>query len=318
MGRYINRRNSVWVKLQFFFSGTLGLLSYLFFSILTSFVLLHLLPGGPFDIDELGSTIIRDQLIEKYKLNQPVLSQFLNYLSNILHFDFGKSFVFSNETVISLFSTSMQNTLQIFGLGLAMILSFFVLINYLIFVVPRLLGPLLGLYNILVSIPLMVFILIGFYFFCIFLGWTPVVFDGATKHLIFPVFLLAFKPSIQLIVFFQKHLQEESRKKYSDLHRSFGFSEQKIQFLWAMKNSLYPCIYLFLSFLLSLISGSLLLEIIFSINGVGSLFLNALLSRDHNLILFLCGFYSIVYAVFFFLQSRFLHYLNPGTLANEI
>ncbi len=318
MGRYIDGRDSGWVRLQFAANRTLSLFGYLFFSLLTSFILLHLLPGGPFDIDELGSSVVRDQLIEKYRLNQPILDQFFNYLSKIIKLDFGNSFVYPSESVLSLFTSSMQNTLQIFALGLAMILTLFVLVNYLIFVWPKLLAPVMGLYNILVAIPLMVFILIGFYIFCIFLDWTPVIFDGSAIHLIFPVFLLTFKPSVQLIVFFQRHIHEESRKKYSDLHRSFGFSEHQIQFLWAMKNSLYPCIYLFLSFLLSLISGSLLLEIIFSINGVGSLFLSALLNRDHNLILFLCGFYSIVYAAFFFLQTSFLNYLNPRTLVYEV
>ena len=174
---------------------------------------MHLLPGGPFDVDELGSEIIRNQLIAKYKLDLPIADQFYQYLSNIFHLDFGKSFVYTNETVTHSFMLAMQNTIQIFLLGLGMILLIFFLLNYLLFLWPQLKKAIVGLYNILVAIPVMVFILIGFYFFCVFLGWTPVVFDGDTKHLIFPVFLLTFKPSIQLVVFFSKAPARRESKK---------------------------------------------------------------------------------------------------------
>ena len=267
--------------------------------LLVLFILMQLMPGSPFNDEKLNESQ-RMTLYAKYGLDQPVVVQFFKYVGNMLRGDFGVSYNISKNTPISqLIKTRLPISIRIGGcavalgavmgllLGLVAALKHNTIIDSLATVI-----SVIG-----VSVPSYVFALALSYQFGFKLGWFPMLFSQQD------IFGSSVLPSISLSMFTMASIARFTRSEmlevlgsdYMLLAESKGLSSSLLIFRHALRNALIPIITVLAPLIVDLMTGSLVVEKIFAIPGVGSLLVNAIQSNDYNVVISLSFIYSAMY-----------------------
>ena len=261
------------------------LLSFIAFSIL------HLIPGDPV-VTMLGIEATQAQ-IEKVRhelgLDRPILVQYLRWFGNMLQGDFGRSIMY-RESVAALILTRLPVT---FHIGfIALILSTLISIPAgVISAVKRgtFLDQLITVSaNIGLAVPVFWLGIIGIYFFALKLGWLPVqgyssLFDNFwlnTRQIIMPVICLAVLPLASLTRQARSSMLEVIRQDYIRTARSKGLKERVVIMEHGLKNAVIPVITLLGLQLRNLVGGSVLVETVFNIPGMGRLLVTGVFDKD--------------------------------------
>jgi peptide/nickel transport system permease protein len=262
--------------------------------ILVSFIafsILHLIPGDPV-LMMLGTEATQaqiDALRHELGLDRPLHLQYLRWFTNLLQGDFGTSIIY-RESVASLIATRLPITFHI-GL-IALILSACISIPAgVISAVRR--GTFLDQFitvsaNLGIAVPLFWLGIIGIYFFAFKLGWLPVQgynspFDNFwlnTKQIIMPVICLMVMPMASLTRQARSSMLEVIRQDYIRTARSKGLKERVVIVKHALKNAIIPVITLLGIQLRYLFGGSVLVETVFNIPGMGRLMVRAVFDKD--------------------------------------
>lgn len=256
-----------------------------------AFLLLHLIPGDPV-VTMLGQEASQEQvdaLRKELGLNRPFIVQYVNWLANVVRGDFGKSIIY-RENVTDLILSRLPIT---FHLGLiALVLSTCVSIPAgVISAVRR--GGLLDSFisvsaNLGMAVPLFWLGILGVYFFSLKLDWLPVQgytspfsdFWMNTKQIIMPSICLAVVPLASLTRQTRSSMLEVVRQDYIRTARSKGLKERTIITGHALKNAIIPVITLLGIQLRNLVGGSVLVETVFNIPGIGRLMVRAVFDKD--------------------------------------
>jgi oligopeptide transport system permease protein len=271
----------------------------LFVVILVLFTLLQFMPGSPFNDEKLND----DQkavLLEKYGLDQPIIVQFYKYVVNMLQGDFGVSYTISKNTPISqLLQTRIPISLRIGGQA--------VLLGALI-------GLLLGIIAAIrhgtvwdtiatiisvigVSVPSYVFALALAYTFGYKLSWFPLLYtmDAPFQSSVLPSISLSMFTIASIARFTRSEMLEVLGSDYILLAESKGVYGPKLIVRHVLRNALIPIVTVLAPLIVGLMTGSLVVEKIFSIPGIGSLLVTAIQSNDYNVIIVLSFLYSAMY-----------------------
>ncbi len=273
---------------------------------LISFFVIHLAPGNPLT-EQLGlnpkvSASSRLMLTKLYGLNKPLLTQYFGWLKRIITLNFGISFTANHAPVI----TEIRRTI-----GITILINSFALIFIFLFSIP--LGVLSAIkHDSLFDKITTVLVFIGFaapsfwvallliIFFGIDLHILPI--GGITsmgynflsplekitdiaKHLIMPVFVAGFGGIAGLSRYLKGNMLEVYRQDYIITARAKGLKERTVVYKHAMKNALIPFITILGLSIPGLIGGSVIIETIFDINGMGRLFYQSVLARDYPTIM---------------------------------
>jgi oligopeptide transport system permease protein len=261
--------------------------------IFISFGLLRFFPGSPLQQDESLDPEVLRVLQKHYKLDENIFSQFVNYLGKILEGDFGQSMHFVGRSVNSLIWEFGQTSFLLGFAALVLALTFAVI--YTIWTRRRKIetkADMALLWGL--SIPSFVLGPFLIWFFGFYLSMLPVALLEKSSSYILPVALLAFKPALSLARILSSSMDQILQEKYIQTSRAMGFSEAQILSKWALKNSWLPLLAQIGPLFASLISGSFLVEVLFSIPGLGAHFVESVLNRDWPLILGLGIFYGIL------------------------
>ena len=257
------------------------------------------MPGSPFN-DEKLSPEQRASLYTKYGLDKPLPIQFARYVGNMFRGDFGVSYNISKNTPISTLiaqrlpvSIKIGGQAVILGAILGLILGIIAAVWHgkiwdTISTVIAVLG---------VSIPSYVFALALSYQFGFKLKWFPMLFS--TNH----PFSSTVLPSISLCMFTlasiarftRTEMLESLGSEYIQLAESKGIYGVRLIFRHALRNTLIPIITVLAPLVVDLMTGSLVVEKIFAIPGVGSLLVTAIQSNDYNVVISLSFIYSALY-----------------------
>jgi peptide/nickel transport system permease protein len=258
---------------------------------LIAFSLLHIIPGDPV-VTMLGTEATQAQidiLRHELWLDRPLLVQYMRWFTNILQGDFGKSIMY-RESVAGLIATRLPVT---FHLGfIALILSTLISIPAgVISAVRR--GSLLDQVitvsaNLGMAVPLFWLGILGIYLFALKLGWLPVQgytspFDNFwlnTKQVIMPAICLAVVPLASLARQSRSSMLEVIRQDYIRTARSKGLKERAVITGHALKNAIIPVVTLLGIQLRNLVGGSVLVETVFNIPGMGSFMVRAVFNKD--------------------------------------
>lgn len=267
--------------------------------LLLLFVLLQLMPGSPFNDEKLSADQLA-LLYEKYGLDQPIVIQFFKYVGNMLRGDFGVSYTISKNTPISqLLQTRLPVSLKIGGQA--------VLLGT---VVGLLLGILAALKHntiwdtittivsvIGVSVPSYVFALALSYSLGFKLKWFPLLYstEDPFKSSVLPSIALCMFTVASIARFTRSEMLEVLGSDYMLLAESKGISGPALIIKHALRNALIPIITVLAPLVVGLMTGSLVVEKIFSIPGIGSLLVTAIQSNDYNVIIALSFIYSAMY-----------------------
>ncbi len=267
--------------------------------LLVLFILMQLMPGSPFN-DEKLTADQRELLYAKYGLDQPVVVQFFRYVVNMMHGDFGVSYNISKNTPIS---QLIQTRLPIsIGIGFAAV-AFGAIVGLLLgllaaFEHDTVWDSLATIISVIgVSVPSYVFALALMYFFGFRLQWFPMLFSTKTmfRSSVLPSIALSMFTMASIARFTRSEMLEVLGSDYMLLAESKGLSGTALIFRHALRNALIPIITVLAPLIVDLMTGSLVVEKIFAIPGVGSLLVNAIQSNDYNVVISLSFIYSALY-----------------------
>lgn len=261
-----------------------------------SFLLLKLLPGGPFDDEAALNPLVKETLSKQWGLHESNFTQVLRYLGSALSGDFGVSMIHPEQTVGAIIRQGIGNSvsLSVVTLLFVLILAFTLALTTIRFrgtlferVVDQTMIAMLSLPSLFWG-PLLIY-LFGFYF-----NLLPVAFLTTPLHYVLPVLTLGFRPLATLVRLLKTSLGDNLGLDYVRTAKAKGLGPWEVLFRHVLRNSMIP----FLSYagplITSLLSGSFLVEMLFAIPGLGSQFISSLSDRDYTLIVGLTLFYGAV------------------------
>ncbi len=275
--------------LRFLIRRLLSTIPTLLIIIAISFFLMHVAPGGPFDMEKPLPPEIKANLLRVYNLDQPMWKQFLLYLNNLAHGDFGPSYVFMNFSVNELFRIGLKVSLP---LGLA---AFFLslMLGGILGIIAALRQNLaadfavIGLATAGSTVPTYVVAPIIQLFFGLWLKWLPVGGwnDGALVNMIGPVITLAL-PYIAVVARLMRgSMIEALHAHHIRTVRAMGLSDFSIVIRHALRSALLPVLSYAGPAAAGLVTGSLIVETIFGIPGIGRYFIDSALNRDYTVVM---------------------------------
>jgi oligopeptide transport system permease protein len=267
--------------------------------LLILFLMLELMPGSPFNDEKL--TVDQVTLLNaKYGLDQPVFIRFFNYVKNMITGDFGVSYTIAKNTPIStLLASRLPISLRIGGQA--------VLLGTLIGLVLGIVAALkhntiwdtiTTIISVLgVSLPSYVFALVLSYYLGFKLNLFPLLYSSNTpiKSSVLPTIALCMFTIATIARFTRTEMLEVLGSDYMLLAESKGISGIQLIIQYQLRNALIPIITVLAPLIVGLMTGSLVIEKIFSIPGIGSLLVTAIQSNDYNVIVALAFIYSAMY-----------------------
>lgn len=261
--------------------------------------MLEFMPGSPFN-DEKITESQRALLYAKYGLDQPFFVRFFSYFSNMLKGDFGVSYVINkNFSVTSMVMDRLAVTIRIglqamlLGTAIGLILGVVAAIKHNTWV-----DTLCSAISILgVSVPSYVFALGLSYFVGFKLGWFPILYNPALpgQSTVLPTIALSLFTVANIARFTRSEMIEVLNSDFIQLAQSKGIKEWKLIVKHALRNTLIPIITVMGPLLVGLLTGSMVVEKIFGIPGLGSLMVQAIQNNDFNVVIACAFVYSALY-----------------------
>lgn len=288
-------------------------------SVLTLFVLcavvffaIKMIPGDPFADPEYTEDI-RLKLRALYGLDKPVFEQFLTYLGNLLHGDFGISIYYRGKPVVDIIATAFPYSLDlgirallfalVFGTGLGIMaaLNRNKPLDYFSIIV-----AIIG-----ISIPSFVVASLMQYFFAIVLGWLPVARYTTFAHTIMPTLALSLPTVARFSRLMRTSMLEVIDSDYVKTARSKGLRKWEILFKHQIRNALLPLVTVLGPTTASLLTGSFVIESIFAIPGLGKFFVDSINTQDYSLIMGLTIFYGAFLVAMNFIVDMLYGVIDP-------
>jgi len=268
----------------------------LFFVVTLTFFLIRFLPGGPFDAEKDLPPKIMENLEKKYKFNEPLWKQYLIYVNNLVHGDFGPSYKYIDRSANEIIADTFPVSLQLGITALFISLFFGISLGIVSSLSPRSFSDFLtAVISIsLVSVPNFVVGAILIYFFSVKLGWFPAALWGRPEHYILPSLTLAAGSTAYISRLVRSSMIEASRELYIRTAMAKGLSRVKIIYKHILRNALIPVVTVLGPIFAYLITGSFVVEHIFAIPGMGRFFVFAVSNRDYSVVLAITIVYTII------------------------
>jgi oligopeptide transport system permease protein len=306
--------------LQHSASRLLGLIPTLLVLITIAFFLIRLAPGGPFDGEKILPPEIKANLDVKYHLDEPLIKQYFRYLGQIITLDFGPSFQYKDWTVNELIARGFPVSLTIGGL--AMLLAFF--LGTLIGIVAAMRQntavdySLMGVAMLGISIPNFVVAPLLILLVAVYAGWLPAGgWDWSVQRMVLPVITLALPAIAYIARLTRGSMIEILHSNYIRTARAKGLPEHLVIRRHALKPALLPVISFMGPATAALITGSVVIERIYSIPGLGSYFVQGALNRDYTLVMGVVVFYGVIIILLNFIVDILYAWMNPRIRYNE-
>jgi oligopeptide transport system permease protein len=260
----------------------------LFLIVTISFFLISVAPGGPFDLEQpLNETIMRN-LRALYRLDEPLWKQYLLYLQGLLRGDFGPSFTSSDFSVGQLFAKGLPVSITLGGLALLLAVA----VGMTFGIVAALRQNRTADYAVVaaaaagITVPTFVTAPLFQVVFGLWLAWLPVGGwnDGAVRNLVLPVLVLALPQTAVIARLTRAAMIETLRANHIRTLRAQGLSSATI-IRHALRAAALPVVSYLGPAAAALLTGSVVVETIFGLPGVGRYFVEGALNRDYTLVM---------------------------------
>lgn len=285
----------------------------LFLITLLTFLLMHAVPGGPFNGEKQVSKAVMDALNEKYKLNDPLWKQFIDYVGGLLRFDLGPSFKYQGKTVNDFIENGFPYSAKLGGITLIFVL----LASIPMGIISALKNGkwqdmlLMAIATIGVTIPSFVIATGLIYVFSFKLQWTPVYGVDTWKGYILPVIAMGGYSVSFLARLMRSSLLDVMGQDYIRTARAKGISETRVIVKHALRNALIPVVTVLGPTVANLLTGSFVIEKIFAIPGMGGYFVNSVTQRDYTTIMGMTVFYAAFLIAMVFIVDLFYCLIDP-------
>ena len=257
----------------------------LFLICFITFFAMNAVPGGPFNGEKAKSAEVLRVLNARYGLDQPVLVQFKNYMVNLLHGDFGISLT-TGRDIGKTISESFVVSARIGGIAVIIALIFGIILGSVAALnrnkwPDRVIIFFVTLFTAMPSFVLGSFLLLVF---CIQLKIVP-VWSTNNPNYVLPVIALSLSPMAYITRLTKTSMLDVLGQDYVRTARAKGVSPWKIIFVHSLRNALIPVITYVGPLTASILTGSLVVETIFTIGGLGSKFVDSITKRDYTMIM---------------------------------
>ena len=258
-----------------------------------TFFTMNAIPGGPFDSEKAPTPEVVAVLNERYNLDKPLGQQFLIYLGNLLRGDFGISIKTGREiskTISESFKVSAVIGLEAVGFALFFGLLFGCLAARFVNRWPD--RIIVFCSSLTVSVPSFIIASVLMLVFCLKLKWVPTWSPGTFS--ILPVLALSIFPMSNITRFTKTSMLDVMGQNYIRTARAGGISEFKVIVKHAFRNASIPVITYVGPMIAGVLSGSFVIETVFTVGGLGSQFVTAITNRDYTLIMGITVFLAAI------------------------
>ncbi len=291
----------------------LWLIPVLFVVSVITFALMHSAPGGPWQREKPLPAATVALLDEKYKLDQPVIVQYLTWAGNMLTGDLGPSYKYRSRDVNDMVASGIGPTLQL-GV-MAFLLSVLVGIPLGVIAalrqnkVPDYLAT--GISVIGIATPSFVLAFLLVLIFASGLHWFPTGGWRGPETWVMPTVALAAFPIAQIARYTRASMLEVTRKDYVRTAQSKGLKERSIVVVHMIRNALIPVVTILGPIFAGLVTGSFIIETIYSIPGIGKFYVNSIGQRDYGVIMAMTMLYAAAVAVMNLVVDIGYAYIDP-------
>jgi oligopeptide transport system permease protein len=278
-----------------------------------TFFLMKLLPGSPLTNQEKLTPEQKEVILEKYGLNDPVPVQYFNYMKNLVQGDLGISFKYDNRPVTELINTRIGPSAQL---------------GFQALVLGTTIGLLLGIVAALrnntwmdysatvisvigISVPSFVFAALLQFYVGVKMGWLPVAFWKGFEYTIMPTIALSASVTATIARFTRTELLEVMASDYILTAKAKGVSQVGIIIKHALRNALIPVITILGPMAVNLMTGTLVIERIFSVPGLGEQFVQSITVNDYTVIMGTTIFYSALFVLVIFAVDLLYGVVDP-------
>ncbi len=256
-----------------------------FIIIVITFFAMNAIPGGPFESEKAPEPSVRKALEARYNLDKPIGEQFLIYLENLSQGDFGLSLKTGREITTTI-TNGFAISAKLGGMAGLTAIVFGIVLGAIAALTRNKLPDRLIIFftTLFVSVPSFVGATILLLVFCLQLNWFP-VWDASTTAYFLPVIALAMYPMAYITRLTKSSMLDVLGQDYIRTARSKGLRESVVIFKHALRNALIPVVTYIGPMLAYILTGSLVVETVFTIGGLGSKFVSSISQRDYPMIM---------------------------------
>jgi oligopeptide transport system permease protein len=284
----------------------------LFIIVSITFFISKALPGDPFSDPKLTPRI-RAQLYEKYGLDEPLYVQYAKYMANVAQGDLGNSYFYESRPVSQLIlqrlpiSAFIGIQAVIFGLVIGMVLGIIAALRHntlwdTLAVVVAILG---------VAVPSFVLAPVLQYWLGLKLGWFPVAYFESWIYSVLPSLALSVFVVSTVARFMRTEMLEVIGQDYITLAKAKGLSGLAVILKHVIRNAMIPLVTVMAPLTIYIIVGSLVIEQIFVVPGVGELFVQSVVVNDYSVILGTTIFFSVLFILALLIQDILYGIIDP-------
>ena len=301
--------------IRYFFTRLAGAIPTLLIIVTATFFLMRAAPGGPFDQEQTLPPEIMANLQRAYGLDQPIWTQYGRYLKSLMHGDFGPSFKYKDFTVTELIGQGFPVTLQLGVIAMALALSVGILLGTFAALHHNSAADYMTMSLAVVGIAIPTFVVLPFLglLFGVFLHWLPVAGweSGSIRHLALPVIALALVPLAYIARLTRASMLEVLRSDYIRTAFAKGLPLHTLILRHALRPALMPVASYLVPAVASIMTGSLVVESIAGLPGIGRYLVQGALNRDYTLVLGMVIIYSTLLIGMGLLVDLLYAWLDP-------
>lgn len=302
---------------KFIFRRVLSLIPTMFLIVTLSFFLIRLAPGGPFSREKKVTPEVMQNLLKKYHMDEPLFKQYLRYMGDVLRGDLGPSFKNKDYSVNELIFTSLPNSLilGVVSLCIALILGVSVGIVSALNRNTKIDYAAMSAAVIGISVPLFVVGPVLMLILAMKLKWLPtsgwITGRAGLKTLIMPAITLAFPYFAYIARLSRASILEVLRSDYIRTARAKGLKQSVVVVKHVLKGAMLPVVSYLGPAFAGIVTGSVVVEQIFLVPGLGNFFVKSALNRDYTLIMGTVIVYSLILVVMNLIVDIIYGLLDP-------
>ncbi len=301
--------------IRYFFTRLAGAIPTLLIIITATFFLMRAAPGGPFDQEQTLPPEIVANLQSAYGLDQPIWTQYGRYLKSLLHGDFGPSFKYKDFTVTELIGQGFPVTLQLGVIAMVLALSLGIPLGTFAALHHNSAADHATMSLAVVGIAIPSFVVLPFLglLFGVYLHWLPVAGwePGSIRHLALPVIALALPPLAYIARLTRGSMLEVLRSHFIRTAFAKGLPLHTVILRHALRPALMPVASYLVPAVASIMTGSLVVESIAGLPGIGRYLVQGALNRDYTLVLGMVIIYSTLLISMGLLVDLLYAWLDP-------
>lgn len=300
--------------LRFLVKRVLAIIPTLFIVATLIFILVRAIPGGPFDQERAVPPEVLKALEAKYKIGDPVLVQYKDWLSRVVfEGDLGPSFKYPNRTVNEIVALSLPVSIQLGVLAMMLALLIGVPLGIIGAVRQNTWKDAAAMSTAMIGVSIPRFILAPLLIFVLSLRFyiLPVARWESWRHMILPVVCAALPVAAYIARLTRGGMLEVIRSDFVRTARAKGLSERRIIVRHALKGALLPVVSFLGPGFSGMLVGSLVIEKIFNVPGMGKYFVEAALNRDYNVLMGASLVYGTILMTFNALVDVAYAWLDP-------